>query len=241
MNLIKAFLTFTRGIKETHDIFSSIYAVFQKRIDNILLNKGKIIIKKDTMEWMLKLLLDKDIQVEKFDHIEVLNDYFFQKINDDDIVLDIGAGAGLYSLLVAKVAKKVYSIEPLLIDVLLENTRNVSNIEVLPIAFGRDGEEECNYWGMSKVIESKSLQTLLYELNPAPTYIKCDCEGCEWNGFMSCNDFKDIRMIEMEYHTQISNELWKLVSHLKNKGFSVTVKPSYSCDFRYIGMLNAEK
>jgi len=241
MNLIKAFLTFTRGIKETHDIFSSIYAVFQKRIDNILLNKGKIIIKKDTMEWMLKLLIDKDIQVEKFDHIEVLNDYFFQKINDDDIVLDIGAGAGLYSLLVAKVAKKVYSIEPLLIDILIENTKNVSNIEVLPIAFGKDGKEKCNYWGMSKVIESKSLQTLLYELNPAPTYIKCDCEGCEWNGFMSCNDFKDIRMIEMEYHTQTSNELWKLVSHLKNKGFSVTVKPSYSCDFRYIGMLNAEK
>ena len=166
---------------------------------------------------------------------------FFQKINEDDIVLDIGAGAGLYSLLVAKVAKKVYSIEPLLIDVLLENTRNVSNIEVLPIAFGKDGKEKCKYWSMSKVIESKSLQTLLYELNPAPTYIKCDCEGCEWNGFMSCNDFKDIRIIEMEYHTQISNNLWKLVSQLKANGFSVTIKPSYSCNFRYIGKLYAEK
>jgi len=241
MNFIKAFLTFTRGIRETHDIFSALYRVFQARIDNILLGKGKIIIKKDTMEWILKVLLDKDIQVDKYDHIEVLNDYFFQKITDNDIVLDIGAGAGLYSLLAAKKAKKVYSIEPLLIDVLIENTKAVTNIEVLPMAFGRDGKEECKYWGMNKIIESKSLRTLLSELNPLPTYIKCDCEGCEWSGFMSCDDFKDIRVIEMEYHTQNSNELQKLVMHLRSNGFSVTIKPSYSCNFRYIGKLYAEK
>jgi len=241
MNFTKAFLTFTRGIRETKDIFSSIYGVFQKRIDNILFNKGKIIIKKDTIEWMLKLLLDKDIHVEEFDHIEALNDYFLQKITNNDIVLDIGAGAGLYSLLAAKVAKRVYSIEPLLTDVLIENTKNVNNIEVLPIAFGIDGKEECNYWGMSKVIESKSLRTLLSELNPLPTYVKCDCEGCEWNGFKDCNDFKTIKIIEMEYHIQNSNNLWKLVSQLKANGFLVTIKPSFSCDFKYIGKLYAER
>jgi len=241
MNFTKAFLTFARGIRETHDIFSSLYKVFQARIDNILLRKGKIIIKKETMEWILKLLLDKDIQVDKYDHIEVLNDYFFQKITDKDIVLDIGAGAGLYSLLVAKVAKRVYSIEPLLTDVIIENTKNVGNIEVLPIAFGRDGKEECKYWGMNKIIESKSLRTLLSELNPSPTYIKCDCEGCEWNGFMSCSDFKDIRIIDMEYHTQNSKELRKLITRLRNNGFSVTINPNFSCDYRYIGNLYAEK
>lgn len=238
----KVFLTFVRCLKTSHSIFQSIYMTIAPRIEEKLKLKGKVIIEKTTLGWFLKLLTDKKIDIGKFDHLETLNEYYFDDIRNDDIVLDIGAGAGLYSLLSNVVAKRIYSIEPVLSEVFLEQTVNTKTIELLPFAFGKDNQKVvCEYWGTTKSINAHDLNYILSVVDSKISVIKCDCEGCEWDGFRGCDDFKNVRMIDMEYHTNKKSDLSKLVTHLQNNGFTIKTKTKCSCDFKHIGLLYAEK
>ncbi len=179
------------------------------------------------------------------DYLEELNDYDFSYLKPEDVVLNIGAGAGLYALLAASVCKHVYVIEPLFVDVLTKNidsSKFKHKLTLLPYAFGKDGKTICEYRGRTREVESKSLQTILCELDPSPTFVKCDCEGCEFDGFLLCNDFKDVRFIEMEYHTNSKQELLRLLSHLTQHGFSVKLREKLSVkEFKYIGIIHASR
>ncbi|RLJ06650.1 MAG: hypothetical protein DRP18_00205 [Candidatus Aenigmatarchaeota archaeon] len=195
--------------------------------------RGKIIVSKSTLEWLLDLLTHETIDINRYMNDCILNDYKLNLIKPTDVVLDIGAGAGLYSLLASLVARKVYALEPILEPIYaLNNPR----IEILPYAFGKNEKIKCNYWGKEVIREGKSLTQILEEI-PDITVIKCDCEGCEWDGFSGCNDFKSIRLLDIEYHLSNSiKPLKELERRLRANKFSISTKSSGR-----VGMLYAKK
>ena len=197
--------------------------------------RGKVIVNKKTLEWLLFQLLNKNIDIDKHANDSILNDYRLHIIKPDDIVLDIGAGGGLYSLLASIIVKKVYTIEPVLTP---EYIKNNSKIEFLPFAFGKNNEViKCQYWDKKLFSKAKNLSSILDEIDDKITVVKCDCEGCEWDGLLGCNDFKNVRMIDLEYHlTNSDKPLIELVTLLKSKGFDINLK-----EVRTIGMLYAQK
>lgn len=238
----RVLITFIKTLRKSHNFFTSFIRALTPAVESLLKDRRKVIIRKDTMEWILKELIDREIDIGKFDHIEVLNDYYFRDIKKDDIVLDIGAGAGLYSLLAGIKAKKVYSIEPLLSEIFIEHIKGTNNIKLLPFAFGRDNYEVvCKYWGKVKNVYAHDLAYILNNIDSRISVIKCDCEGCEWDGFLGCKDFKNVRFIDMEYHTNSRKDLSILFSHLKKNGFSVEEKVGLPSSFKYIGCLYAKR
>ena len=235
-------IAFIKAFRESHIFFISFFRALIPAVESLLKDSGKVINRKDTIEWILEELMDREIDIGKFDHIEVLNDYYFGDIKKDDIVLDIGAGAGLYSLLAGIKAKKVYSIEPLLSEIFIEHTKGTNNIKLLPFAFGRDKHEVvCKYWGKVKNVYAHNLVYILNSIDSKISVIKCDCEGCEWDGFLGCKDFKNVRIIDMEYHTNNRKDLSMFFSHLKRNGFSVEKRIGLSSSFKYIGCLYAKR
>jgi len=207
--------------------------------------EDKCIVNRRNLEYLVYLLTGVEISIYEYDYLEDLCDYDLSKIGSNDVVLNIGAGAGLYALLSASICRHVYVIEPILTKILLKNIKQSKfkdKITILDYAFGKDGYVECNYWGKRIKIKSKSIQTILNELDPTPTYIKCDCEGCEFDGFIACKDFKDVRYIELEYHTNNPEELKKLVNHFKSNGFTTRIiykKPTK--EFKHLGIIRASK
>lgn len=209
--------------------------------------ENKVIIGKDNLSWLIKQAtgLKLYIGLGEYDYLEELMDYDLTHYKSNDIALIIGAGAGLGAILAATKCMKVYAVEPILYDVLKKNVRQstVKNkITVFTHAFGKNGEATCEYWGKTKSVESKDLSTLLNELHPSPTIIKCDCEGCEFGGFSGCEDYRNVRLIELEYHTNSEQELKKLIDHFKDHGFSVHLRKKVPVpEYKHIGVLYARR
>jgi len=209
--------------------------------------KNEVIIGKDNLSWLVKQVtgLKLDIGLDKYDYLEELMDYDLTHYKSNDIVLIIGAGAGLGAILAATTCMKVYAVEPLLYDILKKNVRQSSvkdKITVFTHAFGKNGEVTCEYWGEKKSVKSKDLSTLLSELKPSPTVIKCDCEGCEFGGFSGCEDYKNVRLIELEYHTNSEQELKKLIDHFRSHDFSVHLRKKVPIPkYKHIGVLYARR
>ena len=222
-----------------------LYHTFYWSLFKYLKQKNKCIVSKSNIEWLILQLTGVRVNLYEYDYLEELYDYDLSYLKPDDVVLNIGAGAGLYALLSASICRHVYVIEPILTDVLLKNLQQSKfkdKISLLNYAFGRDGYTTCSYWDRQVKVRSKSLQTILNELDPSPTYIKCDCEGCEFEGFMSCQDFKTVRFIELEYHTNTKQKLSELITHLRQNGFSVKIVDKIPIEeFKYIGILYASR
>lgn len=83
---------------------------------------------------------------------QVQEDYLFDDIMKDDIVIDIGANIGGFSIPASKKARHVYAVEPMTTEMLRENIwlNNVKNITVLDIALGNGCENKIEWGGGSK-------------------------------------------------------------------------------------------
>lgn len=130
---------------------------------------------------------------------EVLTDYHFSDIRPTDIVLDIGANIGAFTLFAAKKAKHVYSVEPLYTDILRKNIakNNLKNVTILETGIGT-GTQTISYSQRSKKINLTSISDILKECGKID-FLKCDCEGCEWS--ITPQNLRNIRRIEIEVHT----------------------------------------
>jgi len=90
----------------------------------------------------------------------VYEDYPMDKIREGDIVVDIGANIGCFSLPASKVARKVYAIEPLFADELTRNIElnRVKNIGVLECGVGQGSERILELWkGDSQTLQTNHL------------------------------------------------------------------------------------
>jgi hypothetical protein len=136
---------------------------------------------------------------------ESATQYKHQDIGMDDIVIDIGANIGAFSLLAAKKARWVHAYEPVMFDVLRKNIElNVAN-NVVPhhYALG-DGKEMSIKWqGKTVTVPTMTLTGMVELAGGRCDFLKCDCEGAEW-GILP-RELLDIRRIEIEFHGYTSN------------------------------------
>ena len=158
---------------------------------------------------------------------EVFREYKFNDIQPDDIVLDIGANVGGFSLFVSKMVNKVYAVEPELTSILEQNIKlnNINNIVVLNTSFGNI----VNWSGTSRVVDGNTLTELIQLCGGHVDFLKCDCEGGEW--IITSNELKRIRRIEIEVHNLDRNRNFNdFLKILDEAGFEYTYKISKETD-----------
>jgi FkbM family methyltransferase len=180
-------------------------------------------------------------------------EYYFKndmEVTPDDVVLDVGAHVGIFSILAAKLGAKVIAYEPVPenIELLKKNIElNDCKVEVNERAitmFGGDiefivqeeGKEDRNtgtsraYSGgkdgnYSVVVPSHSFYNSL--INRDITYLKMDIEGYEYP-LIYTTDFNrkpalSIKKITMEFHYE-PEAAQHLAEYLESFGFTTNIK-----------------
>ena len=163
-----------------------------------------------------KIVLDNDWldgfdEKIKYDMSLYLEEF---EIEDGDVVVDLGASTGLFTLEAAKKASKVYSVEPFpeMLEVLRPRVENLDNVIVdeIPIGSGRDVEFEVNgaVQGERRYVDkSQSFMDFVKKHNIKKIdYLKIDIENAEYYIFSDLD--KD------DYHQRldwIKNNVKKLV------------------------------
>lgn len=167
-------------------------------------------------------------------------EYYYKFIDEDDIVLDLGANAGIFSLL-SKNAKKIISVEPLpgMIDYIIKNL--VANdlahkATVLNIAVGDKGAgdkgklllEVDDKMNFSKVVKKKTAKTIEVESIPlkelAKKYktnvVRMDVEGYEYD-ILYKKIPKKINKISMELHRHLlkDSQIEEMMEYFEKEGF----------------------
>lgn len=151
---------------------------------------------------------------------DVFSDYRFNDIRKADIVLDIGANVGAFSLFVSRMVKHVYAVEPMLTDILKQNVslNKTDNITVLDEALGK-GMLEIPWVGFKpRQIMGKSLGDLIKLCGGHVDFLKMDCEGAEWS--IEPHELAGIRRIEAEIHNfDGKHDMNDFLKMLKGCGF----------------------
>jgi FkbM family methyltransferase len=132
---------------------------------------------------------------------QVIWEYWFDDITKDDIVLDLGANIGSFSIRAAQKAKHVYSVEPLYTEELNANIalNNMKDkITVIPYGIGYGGTISIKYQQREKRVKTFPLKTILKMINAPISFMKCDIEGAEWT--INPEDIANIPRMEFEVH-----------------------------------------
>lgn len=180
--------------------------------------------------------LSRNLQAYKFREPRNANE-FEKFVEEDDIVLDIGANIGFFTIL-AKRAKKIIAIEPVkrCIPILKNNLKmnEMDNVEVFDIAIG-DGDpvyiKEDEAVNLSKVVGKNEESSVLVKSLTIDNFskkhnvnlIKIDAEGFEYNIFGNKKIPKTVDKIMMEFHTGLmgKDKSTKLINNLYSNGFYV--------------------
>lgn len=175
------------------------------------------------------------------------------EINNNDIVFDIGANNGYFSLYAAKKGKKIYAFEPLpkLCNKIRETIQinKVGNVVLENIGIAEEkGElsffESHIHNGCHSLFKRDESDTeIKIKINSLENYcnennikkidfLKLDCEGAEYQIFESLSeDFlrKKIVKISLEYHDDIikSKSHTILVKILEQNNFKVFIENGY--------------
>jgi len=173
------------------------------------------------------------------------------KINEKDIIVDVGAQIGIFSIYAASIAKKgkVYSFEPMPENFkMIKDNSKLNNLKnILPINYAlsdKNGKEtmfldDLNTGGHSLVNSGKtwsknkiSINSMSFDKFVASNkikkidFLKMDCEGSEYKIFFNASDstLKKIKKISMEYHNlDDKRNVQNLKIFLEKKGFNVRV------------------
>ncbi|MDD1663218.1 MAG: FkbM family methyltransferase [Methanomicrobiales archaeon] len=127
-----------------------------------------------------------------------IQEYRFDDIRPDDIVIDIGANVGAFCIRAAHYSDHVIAVEPVSVDILRENIRlNRVHVKVIEGALG-DGRRAEISWDEARVsVHTYTLRQII-GMSGGCDFLKCDCEGGEW--LIRPEDLAGIRRIEMELH-----------------------------------------
>jgi FkbM family methyltransferase len=156
-------------------------------------------------------LISPDIYYPHLKEIFIFDIYRINLLRQNDIVLDLGASTGEFSILASKkVGKKgkVIAIEPNIQDhkMLEENIRRNNCQNIIPINFGvgnEPKESEITYYGRTFRFKVDTLEHILSQLKLAQdiNFIKMDIEGFEREVISnSIEIIKKARVISIEIH-----------------------------------------
>jgi len=128
-----------------------------------------------------------------------MTQYSLHDIRPSDVVLDIGACIGAFSLNVCNRVNHVYAVEPVMTDALIKNIEfnHAKNITVFECALGA-GESTIEWYGHSKTVSALSLEDIIKLCGGHVDFIKCDCEGGEW--CMTLPSIYNVRRMELDVH-----------------------------------------
>lgn len=189
-----------------------------------------------------------------FTHVWLIQEYHNDDfiIKKNDIIIDIGAHIGLFSLLASTSCTngKIFSFEPVKDNFLLLqqniNLNNKKNIAIFNNAVSSKNESvkiflDDDESGHSLLtngehyenVNSKSLEKIFVENDITYCdFLKLDCEGTEYEIFdtLPSDYFKKIKKIIIEYHLADTHPelLENLIKKLKFHSFSISVKPLFS-------------
>jgi FkbM family methyltransferase len=233
--------------------FSKDYAIgtilveFYDSNNNLVFSKDLFI--KDSDQDKIPLNLDNpfDCLFNNYNEMFLEKKYDCYKLEDLDLVLDIGANSGLFSLLCAdKGVKKVYAFEPNKESLInLNSVTNNLNVEIIDKAVYTKDEDLKFYidptnttiGSLSKEhlqIHSNSLEEVIVPAISLKTFIKqnkidkislvkMDIEGAEYEIIDGLEDevFNIIDGFLIEYHDNDNQKVEKLINKLISKGFDI--------------------
>lgn len=183
-------------------------------------------------------------------------------IDENDIVFDIGANVGVFSLYASRVkGVKVYGFEPhpKNFEKFTNNVKvnNIDNIDCFNNALGLENEDrvmiEGNIPGGHKVskrdskeefskemltVQSITLDSFLKKMNISQIdFLKLDCEGAEGEIITSLGveGLKKIKKVAIEFHDNhsiLNHE--EIINYLKKAGFETNLSWDGSSNFGYV-------
>ncbi len=154
--------------------------------------------------------------------------WFLENLKPEDVIFDIGAHIGLYSILFSQKTNNVYSFEPtstydnLLLPNLEKN--NITNVNTFKLGFGsksgKINEKIYKIWGESPFEDEYDFDTIdeyVERTGIKPSFIKIDVDGFErqvlegMEKLLQTNN--NIKISICTYHNQLSyrktNGLWE--------------------------------
>lgn len=166
-----------------------------------------------------------------FAEVILANIYAPFELRKNDIVLDLGANIGLFTIMVADKVKKIVSIEPEIsnFNVLKKNIleNNLKNVIILNKALS-DKKEKLKIEGTSalakiscngNIVEADSIDSILEEQKiQSVDIVKMDIEGYESKVLKNFLGLKKIREIIVEVHGEnLRHEVFELLQQNRFK------------------------
>ena len=214
-------------------------------------NKEKEIILKDGTKCLIRNKSDAIAFFENF-ILEVNNLEDKIEIQQNDIVIDIGAHVGYFTLYAAKRAQNgmVISFEPTKesFSVLKNNVKinNFQNITINNLAVASISESRILFvdkkYGISntfyenntdlekEIVQTTTLDEIYKKYNLEKIdFLKMDCEGAEFEIILNTSTeiLKKIKKISMEIHEDmVPHKVEELIVKLSKNGFTINIKNS---------------
>ena len=183
---------------------------------------------------------EKEISFGSWEQL-VHKDDFKTKYYPEDIVYDLGANVGVYSMwALYNGVKQVYAFEPtpFNVDCLQKTFAWDSNIAIFPKAISNNNEIKTFYLqphsvcnslyntnGIPIEVECINLEDFVKENNLLlPTIVKCDIEGSEYDFIESVSDdfLRNIRVFIIEYHlNEEGKKIWNVIKRFLNLGYKI--------------------
>jgi FkbM family methyltransferase len=227
--------------------FGSFLLEFYDDKNNFLFDKTIFLKESNKHKPKLNVKNPFDCLFNNYNEMFVDSKYDCYELDKMDIVLDIGANSGLFSLLaITKGAKKVYAFEPNKESIInLEHIVKNLNVEIVDKAVYTKDEDLKFYidptnttiGSISKdhilnngdhlqelIVPAISLKTFFTEKNiDRVSLVKMDIEGAEYDIIENLEPevFEKIDNFLIEYHDNTNNKVEKLVNKLIKSGYDI--------------------
>lgn len=144
--------------------------------------------------WSDDKVIGQRIALNKYEKYETA--MILSQINEKSVVVDVGANIGYYTILTAKIAKKVYAFEPekRAFEILQRNVRQnkLKNVVLINKAVGSENKKvrikkNKNNFGDSRVVTGKDIDCIKLDnlIREKIDVVKIDVQGYEfevWKG-----------------------------------------------------------